>query len=176
MPKAKEKKMLYQTKYASLLGTLSIVSDDCDIVGLWIEGQRYFQEGLREEPLRRDDAPPLLQAKRWLDAYFAGERPKPETLPLAPAGSDFRKAVWRRLMEIPFGGTAAYGEIAQRLAQDLGREKMSARAVGGAVGHNPISIIIPCHRVIGADGGLTGYAGGLDAKRRLLQFEGVKGF
>ena len=117
--------------------------------------------------------PILQQAGRWLDRYFAGERPAVNELPLAPVGSDFRQEVWKILCEIPYGQTTTYGEIAQKLSARLGRERMSARAVGGAVGHNPISIIIPCHRVVGSNGRLTGYAGGLERKIKLLTHEGV---
>lgn len=116
----------------------------------------------------------LERAKRWLDRYFAGERPVPQELPLAPAGSTFRQEVWKILCDIPYGEIVTYGEIAAKLARQLGRKSMSAQAVGGAVGHNPISVIIPCHRVVGADGSLTGYAGGIEKKRKLLRLEGIK--
>ena len=115
----------------------------------------------------------LKEAKEWLDRYFAGEKPLINELKLAPEGSDFRKAVWKILCEIPYGETFTYGEIAETLAKRNGVKKMSAQAVGGAVGHNPISIIIPCHRVVGKNGSLTGYAGGVDKKQKLLALEGA---
>ena len=115
----------------------------------------------------------LAQTRDWLDRYFAGQKPSPTELALAPEGSDFRRAVWDILCEIPYGQTRSYRDISRELAVKLGREHMSAQAVGGAVGHNPIGIIIPCHRVLGSDGSLTGYAGGLEKKRWLLRHEGL---
>lgn len=117
--------------------------------------------------------PVFQEGKDWLEAYFAGERPDASQLALAPAGSPFRQAVWRMLREIPYGATTTYGEIARKMAALTGKPGMAAQAVGGAVGHNPISLIIPCHRVIGAGGSLTGYAGGLAQKVWLLRHEGV---
>ena len=114
----------------------------------------------------------LLEAKRWLDIYFSGKEPD-FTPPLHPIGSAFRQSVWEILLQIPYGKTTTYGEIANKLAEKQGLSRMSAQAVGGAVGHNPISILIPCHRVVGADGSLTGYAGGVEKKRFLLALEGV---
>lgn len=110
-------------------------------------------------------------AKQWLNQYFSGEKPLSEELSLKPKGSEFRKLVWEILCKIPYGEVTTYGEIAKEVAQILQKDKMSAQAVGGAVGHNPISIIIPCHRVIGASGDLTGYAGGVELKKKLLDFE-----
>lgn len=165
--------MFYALPYASPVGELTVVSDGEQIVGLWIEGQKYFRATLREPPAEGADLPVLRAARRWLDGYFAGERPDASALPLAPAGSGFRQRVWSVLREIPYGEVTTYGAIAKRLAAELGRPTMSAQAVGGAVGHNPISILIPCHRVVGSDGSLTGYAGGVDKKVRLLELEGV---
>lgn len=163
--------MHYTTAYPSPVGLITIASDGESIVGLWFEGQKYFaatlEDGSREEPL-----PVLDEARRWLDVYFSGKEPD-FTPPLAPAGSEFRKKVWKLLTEIPRGETVSYGELAKKLEAQLGR-KTSARAVGGAVGHNPISIIIPCHRVLGADGSLTGYAGGVEKKIQLLRLENVE--
>ncbi len=120
----------------------------------------------------RDGEPPVLeQAATWLDRYFAGEKPDPCRLPLAPQGSRFRQMVWQELLKIPYGKTTTYGEIGRIVAKRLHKEKMSAQAVGGAVGHNPIPVIIPCHRVVGSSGSLTGYAGGLDMKWNLLRHE-----
>ena len=115
----------------------------------------------------------LFRAKKWLDAYFAGEKPAPSELPLCLRGTDFQQAVWRELCRIPYGQTTTYGAIARTIARQRGMERMSPQAVGGAVGRNPIGIIVPCHRVIGSDGGLAGYAGGLEIKEWLLRHEGV---
>ena len=155
------------------LGELTLASDGDYIVGLWFEGQKYFGAGA-DQRLEPGDGVPVLDAARvWLDRYFAGERPAIDELPLAPNGSSFRQRVWRKLAEIPYGQVRTYGDLAREIAQEDGKEKMSSQAVGGAVRHNPISIIIPCHRVVGADGSLTGYAGGVERKQRLLIHEGV---
>ena len=160
--------MMVKTEYASPVGKLTLVSDGEAIIGLWIEGQKYFAAGIPTNLPVRDDLPVFMQARDWLDRYFAGERPAASELPLAPQGSAFRQSVWRILCEIPYGQTVTYGEIAKRLGV------RSAQAVGGAVGHNPISIIIPCHRVLGSDGSLTGYAGGAQKKIWLLAHEGAQ--
>lgn len=161
--------MYCSTQYASPLGLLTLCCHGEALVGLWLEGQRYFG-GSVPEPMVPDDRPPVLaQTKTWLDRYFANERPDPSELPLAPAGSPFRQAVWELLCTIPYGQTVTYGD----LTGQLGRPSTSSRAVGGAVSHNPISIIIPCHRVVGHGGQLTGYAGGLDKKLLLLKHEGA---
>ncbi len=217
--------MTFMTFYESPVGRLTLASDGEALTGLWIEGQKYYLGGLKEMPPRRDALPIFGQTKEWLGRYFAGEKPRPEELPLRPQGSDFQKMIWRYLTEIPYGSLTTYKELAQRAAAERSRmtwseaerscatrseaerccavqraaggeehtarpkseqsrparpaggEKrpvsMSAQAAGGAVGHNPISIIIPCHRVVAADGSLTGYAGGLDVKERLLELEGV---
>lgn len=167
--------MYYYTTYMSPLGEITLACDTegKNIVGAWLKGQEYFLGTLGTEQGRAKRLPVLLQACAWLDRYFAGEKPVPQELPLAPAGNKFRQTVWSRLKQIPYGQVLTYGELAGQVAQDLGRDKMSARAVGGAVGHNPISIIIPCHRVIGANGKLTGYAGGLEKKVQLLRLEGI---
>ena len=159
---------MFRTQYASPLGTLTLASDGEAITGLWIEGQKYFAAGIPTNLPVRDDLPVFLKASDWLDRYFAGERPAIGDLPLAPQGSAFRQSVWKILCEIPYGETVTYGDIAKRLCCK------SAQAIGGAVGHNPISIIIPCHRVLGADRGLTGYAGGTDKKIWLLRHEGAQ--
>lgn len=166
--------MFYSTEYTSLVGKLTIASDGANIVGLWLEGQKYFLDTLPEASLIKDDLKVFEQAKAWLDRYFNGEKPDINELPLKPIGGDFRQAVWQCLCEIPYGEVTTYGVIANKVAIELGKESMSAQAVGGAVGHNPISIIIPCHRVIGANGSLTGYAGGIDKKIQLLKLEGVE--
>ncbi|WP_295640840.1 methylated-DNA--[protein]-cysteine S-methyltransferase [uncultured Mailhella sp.] len=165
--------MLYSSRYASPVGPLTLASDGIHLVGLWIDGQKYFQSSLTETPIPCDGQPVLAQTALWLDRYFSGERPSPSELPLAPAGSPFRQFIWRELCRIPYGSLVTYGELAGRAAEAFHRKSMSAQAVGGAVGHNPISIIIPCHRVVAANGSLTGYAGGIDKKIRLLRHEGV---
>ena len=165
--------MFYSTEYISPVGKLTIASDGTNIVGLWLDGQKYFLDTLTEAPLVKDDLKVFEQVKVWLDRYFNGEKPDIKELPLKPIGGEFRQAVWQCLCEIPYGEVTTYGAIAKKVAIELGKESMSAQAVGGAVGHNPISIIIPCHRVIGANGSLTGYAGGLDKKIQLLRLEGV---
>jgi methylated-DNA-[protein]-cysteine S-methyltransferase len=164
---------MYTTKYESPLGDIILAAEDDALIGLWLEGQKYFLGSLRERPAVNDGIPIFIQAKQWLNRYFKGDKPDINELKLAPVGSDFRKAVWKLLCEIPYGKVVTYGEIAEQIAAMRGTGKMSAQAVGGAVGHNPISIIIPCHRVVGADGSLTGYAGGIDKKLRLLKLEGA---
>ena len=165
--------MYYSSTCPSPLGTLTLASDGTHLVGLWIEGQKYFGASLPTSPKPRDDLPLFAAVRDWLARYFAGKAPSPAELPLRPAGSAFRQVVWRILCGIPYGRVMTYGEIAVEAAAQLGRVRMSGQAVGGAVGHNPISIIIPCHRVVGANGSLTGYAGGVDKKLRLLELEGV---
>lgn len=165
--------MYYSTRYNSPVGTLTLASDGKSLCGLWLDGQKYHGATLPSMPVEDDSAKPFADARSWLDAYFAGENPPIDRVPLAPIGSDFRQRVWRILTEIPYGQTTSYGAIAKQVAQETGRAHMASLAVGGAVGHNPISIIIPCHRVVGADGSLTGYAGGLERKIALLQLEGV---
>lgn len=164
--------MIQTLRYASPIGPLLVAEQDGGCIGLWIEGQKYFpasQSGWEENP----DAPALVTVARWLDAYFAGRAPSTNALPLRPEGSPFRQAVWKLLRDIPYGQVTTYGRLAQRLAAQRGVPYLSAQAVGGAVGHNPLSILIPCHRVVGADGSLTGYAGGMERKKALLTLEGV---
>lgn len=162
--------MTYLTKLDSPLGPMFLGSDGEAVTGLWLEGQKYFAAGLSGETEEAPDLPVFRQAAAWLDAYF-----KKEDLPslprLAPKGSDFRQAVWKLLLEIPRGEVTTYGALAERLK--AAGIPAAPQAVGGAVGHNPISILIPCHRVVGADGSLTGYAGGIEKKRFLLELEGV---
>lgn len=165
--------MYYTTDYQSPVGALTLASDGENLVGLWIEGQKYFAGTISEEMEKREDLPVFQTVRDWLNRYFAGERPAVSELLLCPAGSGFRQEVWRILCEIPYGSVITYGEIAKRMAGKMGRDNMSGQAVGGAVGHNPISIIIPCHRVVGSNGSLTGYAGGISVKVKLLEHEGV---
>lgn len=166
--------MFYSAEYASPVGRLTLCSNGAALNGLWLEGQKYHGGTIPEAmtPCDGSATPVFRQAFDWLDAYFAGKRPAIGDLPLAPIGTDFRQIVWRILTEIPYGEVTTYGEIARQVAREQGKECMASLAVGGAVGHNPISIIIPCHRVVGADGSLTGYAGGLDKKIWLLTHEG----
>lgn len=157
--------MVFMQRYASPLGGLLLAADEQGLIGLWFDGARHFAANLPEA--REEKRTPILdETARWLDDYFSGGQPD-FTPPLHLTGSAFRLRVWARLLEIPYGQTTTYGELAKRL--ECGR--MSAQAVGGAVGHNPISIIVPCHRVVGTNGSLTGYAGGLDRKIRLLEIE-----
>lgn len=165
--------MVYTSYYYSPIGTLLLAERGGKLTGLWMEGQKYFCGSLHEQMQDFENSPTLLQTKQWLDRYFAGEKPAIRELPIAPVGSDFQKEVWKILCEIPYGETATYGEISQKLVARRGLERMSAQAVGGAVGHNPISVIVPCHRVVGSNGSLTGYAGGLQKKIWLLAHEGA---
>ena len=158
--------MYYAKDIETPVGKIIICSDGDAIVGLWMEGQKYFASTLKEAPVYME-RPELAAAADWLERYFRGERPAINELKLNPEGSEFQKRVWDCLCRIPYGGTTTYGAIAKELGI------RSGQAVGGAVGHNPISIIIPCHRVLGADGSLTGYAGGLEKKRALLELEGA---
>jgi methylated-DNA-[protein]-cysteine S-methyltransferase len=163
--------MLFISHYRSPLGGMTLASDGNALVGLWFDGQKYFGSVLHEETTERP-LPVFDAARRWLDVYFSGE--KPDFLPpIAFSGSDFRCRVWRALLKVNYGETVTYGELARRVADEMGQKSMSAQAVGGAVGHNPIAIIVPCHRVIGKNGSLTGYAGGIERKLALLKTEGA---
>ena len=154
------------TRYESPLGSLLLAADQTGLTGLWFVGQKYFPS-FSDGDFFENETPVLTEAKHWLSLYFSGK--EPDFLPsLHPQGSSFRQAVWNVLLTIPRGQTMTYGEIARRL------NVRSAQAVGGAVGHNPISILIPCHRVVGSDGSLTGYAGGLARKEWLLNLEGAR--
>lgn len=161
--------MTFTQHYDSPLGGILLAADEIGLTGLWFDGQKYFARGLSSEQEERE-LPVLLEAKRWLDIYFTGK--EPEFLPpLHSIGSAFRRSVWEILLQIPYGRTTTYGEIARRLAEKQKLSRLSAQAVGGAVGQNAISIIIPCHRVVGTNGSLTGYAGGVDKKMKLLELE-----
>ena len=160
---------MYVCDYESPIGRMLLAADDASLMGAWFYGQRYYARGL--EGAEKDaetgepaDSPVLLAARCWLDAYFAGERPGVADVPLAPRGTAFQRRVWGALLAIPYGETRTYGELAAELGS-------SSRAVGAAVGRNPISVIVPCHRVLGAGGSLTGYAGGLTRKQALLELE-----
>ena len=161
--------MVYICKYKSPLGDILLAADEIGLTGLWFEGQNYFADILPDEHIKQETEI-LRETKKWLDMYFAGEEPK-FTPHLHPAGSEFRQTVWKILLQIPYGQTISYGAIARKMAELKTTSHMSAQAVGGAVGHNEISIIIPCHRVVGTNGSLTGYAGGIDKKISLLKLE-----
>jgi len=152
---------------------LTLACDGNNILGLWLEGQKYYGDTIPEAMMKKNNVPIFDAAKKWLDKYFAGGKPAIAELPLAPIGGEFRQKVWSILCEIPYGEVVTYGDIARKIAVKMNRRSMSSQAVGGAVGYNPISIIIPCHRVVGANGSLTGYAGGIGAKIKLLELEGV---
>lgn len=154
----------------SPVGAITLASRAEGLAGLWIEGQKYHGRTLGR--VMADGSEHIERARAWLKSYFAGEIPTVEVA-LAPVGSEFQMLVWDILREIPYGALTTYGDIAREVEARRGGRRTSALAVGGAVGHNPISIIVPCHRVVGADGSLTGYAGGLGIKRALLELEGV---
>ena len=163
--------MIYMNHYDSPLGGITVSSNGREITGLWFDGQKYFGDTLskdyEEKPL-----PVFDGVKEGLNIYFGGKEPD-FTPPMSMVTTPFRKSVWDILLTIPYGQTMTYGEIADKIAKQNGTAKMSAQAVGGAVGHNSISLVIPCHRVVGTNGSLTGYAGGIEKKKRLLALEGV---
>lgn len=162
--------MKFTTCYDSPVGKLLLASDGEHLTGLWLEGQKFYAEGLGQDAVPEDDLPVFVRMKNWLEKYFQGKRPDPGTIPVVFQNSDFRVQIWNLLLEIPYGETVTYGQLAKLYEQRTGK-KTAARAVGGAVGRNPISILVPCHRVVGADGTLTGYAGGVENKQYLLQLE-----
>lgn len=149
-----------------------MASDGTHLIGLWFDGQKYFSDSL-QGPVQEKSLPVFKDTCRWLDTYFSGKDPG-FTPPIAMRTTPFRKQVWEIMLQIPYGCTLTYGEIADKIASKRGIKKMSAQAVGGAVGHNSISLIIPCHRVIGSGGNLTGYAGGIKTKIKLLNLEGIQ--
>ena len=161
--------MQYISHYASPVGNILLAADNTGLTGLWFEGQKYFALSLDKEHEEKE-IPLFEEVKQWLDIYFSGKEPD-FTVPLHFTGTAIQNEVWEILCTIPYGRTMTYGEIAKQIAVRKGLPHMSAQAVGGAVGHNEISIIVPCHRVVGADGSLTGYAGGIDKKIKLLQLE-----
>lgn len=158
--------MIYLQKYDSPLGKITLASEGKFLTGLWFDGQKYFGSTLTRNCAEKN-LPVFDAAKNWLDVYFSGRAPD-FTPPFKLDATEFRKSVWQILLKIPFGETKTYGDIAREIGS-------SARAVGNAVAHNPVSLIIPCHRVVGASGNLTGYAGGLDRKFQLLKIEGWLG-
>lgn len=164
--------MDYIYHYQSFLGGITMASDGTHLIGLWFDGQKYFSDSL-QGPVQEKSLPVFKDTCRWLDTYFSGKDPG-FTPPIAMRTTPFRKQVWEIMLQIPYGRTLTYGEIADKIASKRGIKKMSAQAVGGAVGHNSISLIIPCHRVIGSGGNLTGYAGGIKTKIKLLNLEGIQ--
>ncbi|OEH86848.1 hypothetical protein BHU72_00860 [Desulfuribacillus stibiiarsenatis] len=162
---------LYIYKYDSPIGTLTVASDGHGITGLWTKNEPFIENDDTIQEVTAKELAIFEQTRRWLDAYFAGKDPG-FIPPVKTEGTEFRESIWKILCEIPHGQVITYGDIAKRIALQTGKAKMSSQAVGGAVGSNPISIIIPCHRVVGRKGALTGYAGGIDVKARLLEIEG----
>ena len=156
-------------RYDSPLGLITMACDGNALTGLWFNGQKHFGESLSADHTERF-LPVFDETCRWLDLYFSGSIPD-FTPPLNLRGTAFRRAVWEILLTIPYGRTTTYSRIAESIAAQKETGRLSAQAVGNAVGHNPVSLIVPCHRVVGADGSLTGYAGGTDRKRRLLEME-----
>lgn len=163
--------MTYTYHYDSPLGGITLACNGTELTGLWFDGQKYFGDTLPEN-YEEKYLPIFEQTACWLDTYFSGTAPD-FTPPLCMQTTPFRKAVWEIMLTIPFGKTMTYGEIANKIAIQKGIPSMSAQAVGGAVGHNSISLIIPCHRVVGSNGSLTGYAGGIDKKLQLLALEKI---
>ncbi len=163
--------MQYISKYSSPMGNILLAADAVGLTGLWFEGQTYFGLCL-DKDYEEKELPIFTKAKEWLDVYFSGREPNFK-LPIHAMGTPFQNAVWEILCSIPYGKTMTYGEVAKIIAERKGIKRMSAQAVGGAVGRNKLSIIIPCHRVIGATNKLTGYAAGLDKKIALLKLEHI---
>jgi methylated-DNA-[protein]-cysteine S-methyltransferase len=161
--------MTYTCAIKTPLGVMTAAAENEALRGLWFAGQKYYPAKTGEW-ITKPEHPVFIILNRWLAGYFAGNNP-PHTFRLDPQGTDFQKSVWEILLTIPYGRVSTYGEIAKRIAARRGLSSMSAQAVGGAVGHNPVSLLIPCHRVIGAGGSLTGYAGGIDKKKALLLLE-----
>lgn len=164
-------KVICTSTYSSPIGNLLLAADENHLIGLWIENQKYYLAGLNQYKKIQCESVILTKTKKWLDKYFKSEKPDINELEFKPIGSEFQVSVWNILKQIPYGQVLTYKEIALKIAEKKGIEKMSAQAVGNAVGHNPISIIIPCHRVIGTNGSLTGYAGGIEKKAWLLKHE-----
>ena len=157
--------MTFTCHYDSPLGGITLAATESGLCGLWFDGQKYFGHGLKEEAMTKE-TPLLLQTRQWLDVYFSGQQPD-FCPPLQPSGTHFQQTVWQILSTIPYGETRTYKDIAMETARRLGRPHMAAQAVGNAIGHNPISILIPCHRIVGSNGSLTGYAGGISRKQSL---------
>ena len=168
----RKESMHYLNHYESPLGAMTMASDGDRLTGLWFDGQKYDRSTINDEAALEPDLPVFTRTAQWLDTYFGGTDPG-FTPPIRVEGSDFKRMVTSIMLSIPFGATSTYARIAAEVARRTGRTHMSAQAVGGAVGRNPIVLIVPCHRVLASNGGLRGYAGGVDRKERLLQMEGV---
>lgn len=168
----RKESMHYLNHYESPLGAMTMASDGDRLTGLWFDGQKYDRSTINDEAVLEPDLPVFTRTAQWLDTYFGGTDPG-FTPPIRVEGSDFKRMVTSIMLSIPFGATSTYARIAAEVARRTGRKQMSAQAVGGAVGRNPIVLIVPCHRVLASNGGLRGYAGGVDRKERLLQMEGV---
>lgn len=167
-------KIYYKTEYKSPLGIITICCDEDEkVVGLFFKNQKYFADNIDGKITENNNLKIFVTVKNWLDKYFAGKKPNIKEIPIKFIGNDFRKSVWKILYKIPYGKTLTYGDIAKQIAKQKNITKMSAQAIGGAVGHNPISIIVPCHRVVGKNGKLTGYAAGINKKKKLLELEQV---
>lgn len=166
--------MIYTTHYNSPIGKKVLASEDNKLIGLWIEGQKHYLGKIKDKTAENNNIPIFKKTKSWLNKYFEGENPKITELELAPIGSEFSKIVWKTLCEIPYGEVTTYGNIAKKVAKQMHKEKMSSQAIGGRIANNPISIIIPCHRVVGTNGNLTGYASGIDKKIKLLELEKIE--
>lgn len=164
-------KNFFVTVMNSPIGKLILASDKISLVGAWFEGQKYIDKKILNNAILKDNLDVFDDTKLWLKDYFRGIKVQANDLPIAPIGSEFRQLVWRELCKIPYGELSTYGKIAKEIARQKSISKMSAQAVGSAVGHNPIAIIIPCHRVVASNGNLTGYAGGLEKKIKLLELE-----
>lgn len=167
----RRRNMQYTSTYQSPVGKILLAADDIGLTGLWFDGEKFYADSLDPEHEEKE-LPVFGTVKRWLDIYFSGREPD-FMPPIHMIGTPFRLIVWKFLLQIPYGETITYGELAKMVAKEKGIAHMSAQAVGGAVGHNEISIIVPCHRVVGSDGSLTGYAGGVDKKEKLLSLEGA---
>ncbi len=167
-------KIYYKNEYKSPLGIITICcNEDEKVVGLFFKNQKYFSDNIDGKITENNNLKIFVTVKNWLDRYFAGKKPNIKEIPIKFIGNDFRKSVWKILCKIPYGKTLTYGDIAKQIAKQKNITKMSAQAIGGAVGHNPISIIVPCHRVVGKNGKLTGYAAGINKKKKLLELEQV---
>ncbi|GAP00322.1 methylated-DNA--[protein]-cysteine S-methyltransferase [Fructobacillus ficulneus] len=163
--------MLYTATYNSILGEIILVSDDEVLVGLWFQDQPKPQLDLSEAEVTLSETEPIRLARIWLDQYFKGENPAVDSVPIGSAGTAFRDAVRQELVQVPMGQRISYRDLSDALQKDQTVKANKSRAVGNAVGHNPILLLVPCHRVVGSDGSMTGYAGGLDRKRALLEME-----
>lgn len=163
--------MYYKTQYNSPIGQITLASDGENLAGLWFDAQKHFGGKIIDKLIENDDIKIFHYTKLWLNDYFKGAKPQTSAIPLAPAGTLFQKKIWRILCKIPYGEVLTYKDIAQEFASQNRLKTMSSRAIGAAIGHNPISIIIPCHRVIASNGKLKGYAGGIEKKLALLKLE-----